>query len=118
MPKIPECDRCQYFLHSPYIVCAVNPFGPASLTCEDFSAIAQADAEISRHPLGGGYYLGDWVPHPFPAIVTDTQVALLDWHPQFTGHCPECKRPIAESDKGHWKCNHCDWKYAVANTPD
>ena len=88
MPKIPECHRCQYFGDSPYLVCGVNPCGPVHGTCDDFTAIAQADIEAERQPLGGGYYAGDWIPQPFPLLSADEQLALLDWHPQFTGRCP------------------------------
>jgi hypothetical protein len=109
MPKISDCDHCQYYLHSPHLVCAVNPCGPLGLTCKDFNAITQADAEIARQPLGGGYYLGDWIPQPFPEMTEAEKLALLDWHPLFTGRCPNCEMPIAESDEGQWKCGHCEW---------
>jgi hypothetical protein len=112
MPKILDCDRCQHYLHSLYLICAVNPCGPAGETCDDFNAIAQADAEIARQPLGGGYYAGDWIPQPFPAVTINEQLALLNWHPQFTGRCPECETPIAESDEGQWKCDRCEWENA------
>jgi hypothetical protein len=107
MAKISECDslgrlchRCQYFLNSPHLICAVNPCGPAGETCDDFEAIAQADTAPERQPLGGGYYAGDWIPQPFPTLTAAEQLALLDWHPQFTGRCPECEIPIAESEEG------------------
>ncbi|MEM9091990.1 MAG: hypothetical protein AAGC93_25050 [Cyanobacteria bacterium P01_F01_bin.53] len=53
MPKIPECDSCQYFVNSPYMVCGVNPSGPEGNTCEDFSPSAEATATQGR-PFGGG----------------------------------------------------------------
>ena len=114
MSNLPECDslgrlcdRCQYFLHSPYLVCAVNPCGPIGGTCEDFSAIADP---LKRQPIGGGYYAGDWIPQPFPTLTTAAQLALLDEHPQFTGRCPNCEMPIAEAAQGQWQCDHCDWR--------
>lgn len=95
MSKISDCDslerlcrHCQYFLHSPYLICAVNPHGPEGPTCEDFEAIAQSDSKTVRQPLLGGYYAGDWIPQPFPTLTTAEQLALLDWHPQFTNRCP------------------------------
>jgi hypothetical protein len=109
MPKIRDCDRCQYYLHSSYLVCAVNPCGPAGETCDDFNATPRADAAPERQPLGSGYYAGDWIPQPFPTLTEDEQLALLDWHPLFTGRCPNCERPIAEAVKGRWQCGHCEW---------
>ncbi|MGC1217097.1 MAG: hypothetical protein WA783_17290 [Phormidesmis sp.] len=110
MPKIPNCNRCQSFLHSPYLVCAVNPCGPTGSTCEDFSATAQAAIVTNRQSLGGGYYAGDWIPQPFPTLTVADQLALLDWHPQFTGRCPNCETPIASALEGQWKCGHCEWE--------
>ena len=110
MAKLPECDHCQYCLNSPYLVCAVNPHGPEGLTCDDFLAIPEAEAGLVRQPLGGGYYAGDWIPQPFPAMSVDEQLALLDWHPQFTGRCPACEMPITEAREGRWCCSHCGWQ--------
>lgn len=122
MSKIPDCDshrglchRCQYFLNSPHLVCAVNPRGPASETCDDFEAIAPVEAAPERQPLGGGYYKGDWIPQPFPTLTEAEQLALLDEHPLFTGRCPNCEMPMAESVEGRWACGHCDWEDAGKN---
>ena len=109
MSKIPECDRCQYFVNSPYLVCGVNPYGPADDTCEDFSATDQVAIAEIRQPLGGGYYTGDWIPQPFPVLSVDEQLALLDWHPQFTNCYPNCETPIAEAVDSQWACGHCQW---------
>ena len=79
MPKISDCDRCQYFANSPYMVCGVNPCSPRGDACEDFAASAkdlEAKAE-ARLPIGGGYCAGDWIPQPFPALTTVDQLLLL-----------------------------------------
>ncbi|PZO50724.1 MAG: hypothetical protein DCF15_15505 [Phormidesmis priestleyi] len=122
MPKIPErdsigklCHRCQYFLRSPFLVCAVNPSGPDNLTCEDFAAISEVDVVENKQPLGGGYYAGDWIPQPFPTLTTVEQLAILDWHPQFTGRCPECEMPIANAANSQWHCNHCEWRESATH---
>jgi len=83
-------------------------------TCKDFSGIAPSAAAPERQPLGGGYYAGDWIPQPFPALTTAEQLSLLDEHPQFTGRCPNCEMPIAESAEGQWKCGHCEWAASAA----
>lgn len=110
MLKIPECDRCQYFANSPYMVCGIHPCGPMGGTCKDFSTIAEYSEAEARQPLGGGYYAGDWIPQPFPTLTTDDRLRLLDWHPQFTGRCPNCEMPIAESEVSQWQCGHCKWE--------
>ena len=106
MQKLLACDRCRYFANSPYIVCSLHPGGPVGDACEDFSAIADLP---KRQPLGGGYYAGDWVPQPFPALAAAEQLALLEAHPQFTGRCPHCEVPIAETAADQWQCHHCGW---------
>lgn len=116
MSKLPECAHCQYCLNSPYLVCAVNPHGPEGLTCNDFVAAPEAEANTERNPLGGGYYVGDWIPQPFPNISRDEQLALLDWHPQFTGRCPTCEMLIAEATEGRWRCRYCGWQDAATET--
>ena len=95
MQKLLACDRCQYFANSPYIVCSLHPCGPVDDVCEDFTGVESAVAV--RQPLGGGYYTGDWIPQPFPALTAAEQIALTDEHPQFTSRCPHCEVPIAEA---------------------
>jgi hypothetical protein len=34
--KIPECDRCRYFSHQLYFICAVHPEGVEGDDCPDF----------------------------------------------------------------------------------
>ena len=91
------------------MVCGVNPRGPEGKTCADFSAIARADT-TTRQPIGGDYYLGDWIPQPFPTLTTANQQALLDGHPQFTSRCPNCETLIAQANEGQWKCGYCEWE--------
>ncbi|MEL6778753.1 MAG: hypothetical protein AAFO06_16000 [Cyanobacteria bacterium J06597_16] len=38
MPNILQCDRCRFFVDSPWMVCGVNPNGPTGSTCPDFQA--------------------------------------------------------------------------------
>ncbi|NJM99798.1 MAG: hypothetical protein HC800_24070 [Phormidesmis sp. RL_2_1] len=39
--KIIHVDMDAFFLHSPYLVCGINPSGPEGKICEDFKALAQ-----------------------------------------------------------------------------
>ena len=93
------------------MVCGVNPYGPKGSTCEEFAAVSER-AAVEKEPLGGGYYLGDWIPQPFPEIAIDEQLALLDWHPQFTGRCPNFEVPMAALLENQWKCEYCNWEDA------
>lgn len=36
MLKIPDCDRCLYYSHNHFLVCAVHPEGQNSTNCPDF----------------------------------------------------------------------------------
>lgn len=105
MPKVPDCDRCRFYVHSPYMVCGVNPCGPEGDTCPDFIAI-----EL-REPLESGYYGGDWIPQPSKRIPQEQQLALLDWHPLFMGRCPSCEVIILQTtpSQPHWDCCECGW---------
>jgi hypothetical protein len=33
-----QCDRCDFFAHSPYLVCALHPAGPEEQPCRDFES--------------------------------------------------------------------------------
>lgn len=59
--------------------------------------MAKAEAQ---YPLDGGYYAGDWIPQPFPALQPEEQQALLDEHPLFTGRCPACETPFPLTHPG------------------
>ncbi len=133
--KLPECAsealrriRCQFYTGSSFLFCTVHPLGIASDRCLDF----QEDRE--RHwehflaldwgtmgengtgeqwePEGASYYNGELILTPEQRWSQEEQVDLLDWHPMFTGRCPECERPIAQTDppRVHWDCSECGWK--------
>lgn len=57
MPQ-PSCDRCRYYAHNPYLVCALHPSGPESRPCRDFEA-APADQPTSNQAW---YYPASWLP--------------------------------------------------------
>lgn len=97
------------------MVCGVNPCGPEGKTCKDFVATDQEASQEERQPLGGGYYAGDWIPQPFPLRSAEEQLALLNWHPQFSGRCPNCEMPIPVQESGEWACGHCNWKEQLGN---
>ena len=58
---------------------------------------------------GASYYNGELILHR-PSLSPSELVELLDWHPLFTGRCPECEMPIQSDPLPlHWDCVHCGW---------
>lgn len=53
-------------------------------------------------------YAGEAIVQPVQRWTTEEKLALLDWHPLFTGRCPRCETPI-QPIKSYWKCPQCDW---------
>ncbi|NEZ58765.1 hypothetical protein DXZ20_24620 [Leptolyngbyaceae cyanobacterium CCMR0081] len=39
-----------------------------------------------------------------PRLTPEQQLAMLDWHPLFTGRCPECEVPVTQPVKVRWEC--------------
>ncbi len=59
MPKIPQCDRCLFYAHNPYLVCAVHLDGVDGNSCLDFREDPNAQAEELWEPEGATYYNGE-----------------------------------------------------------
>lgn len=51
MAKLPYCDRCQLYAHTPYLVCAVHPTGVESDRCPDFRPVPPGHAKPNDDPL-------------------------------------------------------------------
>ena len=111
MPKIPECDRCLLYAHNPYIVCAVHPFGVENDTCLDFTPDPNAKPLELEEPERASYYNGELILQPKQRWTPLQQLELLDYHPMFTGRCPNCEMPFLkyETPPVHWGCNQCGW---------
>jgi hypothetical protein len=60
--KIPDCDRCYYYSHLPYFVCAVHPDGAKEEMCLDFRSETTLEEEIWS-PDGYTYYNGELIPN-------------------------------------------------------
>jgi hypothetical protein len=90
-PYFRQCDGCDFFAHSPLLVCALHPCGPASLPCADFESADLWQTEVVEDFAG----LED-----------------LAWHPLFTGVCPECRSPFSRLKLPplHWVCRVCGWE--------
>lgn len=111
MPKIPDCDRCLLNAHNPYLVCAIHPFGPDDNSCLDFRPATNAEPEELWEPEGASYYSGELILQPRQRWTREEQLELLDYHPLFTGKCPQCKFefPRYERPPVHWDCLECGW---------
>lgn len=120
MPKLPECDRCQLNPHNPFVVCAVHPTGPDSDRCLDFRPAAET--EELWEPEGARYindelvlnrptYDGQPVPMPRQRFTLEEKMQLLDYHPLFTGQCPQCGHQFDMENPlpVHWDCPECGW---------
>lgn len=53
MNKIPDCDRCQLYARTPYLICAVHPTGVESAPCPDFHLDPAAAPEELWQPVAG-----------------------------------------------------------------
>jgi hypothetical protein len=63
-------------------------------------------------PSEAAWYGGQLITQPRQRRTTAEQLWLLDWHPIFTGNCPECGHEyrLTDSLPSRWDCPECDWK--------
>lgn len=110
MSKIPECDRCQFYARTLYVICALHPSGPEGETCLDFRDDSSEKREPLWEPEGASYYNGELTLYK-PRLTREQQLWLLDNHPFFTGCCPECSFRFDPNNppQVHWDCPGCGW---------
>lgn len=122
MSERTTCDRCLYYAHSPYMVCAVHPKGPKNNPCDDFREASKTEEQGESDPLGWfsddwqpalppGRYLGEVIEQPVTHQTLVERLEMLNWHPLFTGRCPNCEMPIqaTQPPRVHWDCAACGW---------
>ena len=63
----------------------------------------------------GGTYDGDRIPNSETHLTRAEQLKLLDWHPVFTGRCPNCELPIPAKTETVWCCHSCGWSDAESH---
>lgn len=75
-----------------------NPFG------------VEPDEEVWQ-PEGASYYNGKLILQPQQHWTREEQLELLDYHPMFTGSCPQCELPFPRYERPpvHWDCPACGW---------
>jgi len=61
-------------------------------------------------PKGASYYNGELILQPQQRWTPEEQMELLDWHPMFTGKCPQCGTKFDRNHRArvHWNCP-CGW---------
>ena len=95
------------------------PDGVMGDRCLDWRPIPQNDEDIRFYspdeqwePEGASYYNGELILPPKRQRSPLGQEYLLDTHPLFTGHCPQCgaAMPMTDPPPLHWDCDRCGWK--------
>ncbi|MBD0270103.1 MAG: hypothetical protein ICV77_17640 [Cyanobacteria bacterium Co-bin8] len=74
---VSSCDRCCFYAHNPYLVCAPHPTGPDSNPCRDFE---EATPE-QRLQAKDWFYPSNWLP-----LQTRQRLAEEDWMAFWTGN--------------------------------
>jgi rubrerythrin len=110
--KISDCNRCQFFSHQLYFVCAIHPEGVDTEHCLDFRPDADAVEEDELWaPEGYSWYGDDLIENRPSRYTPEEQLEILDTHPFFTGTCPQCGHEFETSPPPHapWPCPRCNW---------
>ena len=112
MPKIPDCNHCQFFAHNPHLVCSIHPSGPSGNSCLDFREDPNAEPEELWEPEGATYYNGELILQPPQRWTREQQLWLIDNHPLFTGKCPSCGYVFSRDHTSqiYFDCPECEWK--------
>ncbi|MBN8561059.1 MAG: hypothetical protein J0L70_11080 [Leptolyngbya sp. UWPOB_LEPTO1] len=107
-----QCDRCLYNTRNPYLPCTVHPIRITDDRCPDFKLDATLPADEWWEPEGASYSGNELVINTIQRWTREQQIALLNWHPMFTGRCPNCERTMLQTQPArvHWDCEHCEWK--------
>lgn len=108
MHRLSICPTCAYHAQSPYLICTLHPTGQPLGYCPDYEAQDERPLEQDWTPDGAHYDGDDLVVDTVDAWQQEQRLFLLDWHPLFTGRCPECEHPIPGPI--HYDCDHCGWK--------
>jgi hypothetical protein len=110
---LPICDRCLNNSRNPHLRCAIHPFGITSPLgqCPEFELDPAAGGEECWEPEGASFYADELIITPEQRWTRAQKLELLDWHPVFTGRCPNCERSLFKTKlQPHWDCPHCHWK--------
>ena len=66
---------------------------------------------VDDDPVEQPTYDGRPVSMPRQRFTPEAKLELLDYHPMFTGRCPQCEMPFPkyETPPVHWDCSTCGW---------
>ena len=101
-----QCDRCTFNTRNPHLPCAVHPYKIVDARCPDFEADPSLPAMEVWEPEGASYCAGELVIEPIQRWTREQKIALLDWHPMFTGRCRDCELSLMQTHPArvHWDC--------------
>ncbi|HIK13760.1 MAG TPA: hypothetical protein IGS53_00430 [Leptolyngbyaceae cyanobacterium M33_DOE_097] len=122
--KLPECNHCQFFSGNALLPCSVHPTGVSEASCLDYREDERAAqhwqtflgldwvAEPGHQEEEVRYYCGEVIRDRSFRLSDLARLELLDYHPMFTGRCPECEMPMQQTEppRVHWDCSVCGWK--------
>ena len=130
--------RCLFCAHDCHIVCAIHPDRPGGGSCIDFCPNPELEGKHFKdflglrerqdsepysnphdyldddgelwEPAGASYYDGELILQPQQRWTREEQLELLNWHPLFTGKCPQCGASFSKdyTARVHWDCP-CGW---------
>lgn len=117
------CQQCHYYSGDPLLPCSLHPAGMDAASCPDFSQVertayeqqfstpvlnpASDNHEENWVPTGAAYYGGELVLQPQRQMTESEQLDALDWHPLFTGRCPQCEQTLL-TESVNVSCD-CGW---------
>jgi len=107
------CDRCRNNTRNPHLRCTIHPTGMPEdqKRCPDFEPDPNGPPSEWWEPVGASFYGDELIITPTQRWTRAQQLALLDWHPLFTGRCPHCERSIVASQlQPHLDCSDCGWQ--------
>jgi len=119
LSEIPARGRCTFNTRNPHLPCAVHPCKIVDAQCPDFELDTSLSAQEWWEPEGASYYAGELMIEPIQRWTREQKIALLDWHPMFTGRCPDCERTLRGAElplvqthpaRVYWDCQECGWR--------
>ena len=115
-----QCDRCQFFAFSEFLVCSLHPSGPRDLQhCSDFDP--WPDGKIFWAPVGSGFYevaeAEDFqLNRARTSLSLMEQLEKIEAHPIFSGRCPQCGHKLGYAPRYLWNCDRCGWQDDLGTT--
>lgn len=89
--------RCVHNPRNPHLPCAVHPNRITDNRCLNFKLDATLPVDEWWEPEGASYYDNELVINPIQRWTREQQIPLLDYHPMFTGRCPNCEQTMLQT---------------------